>query len=87
MNNLQFEHIRNPDFIALVQKLTQNIQRRAAKQIQLLQENPLYPSLNSRRFLLVFGQSVSLTIRGLWDMKKMIRLFGIGSAPTGNMKR
>ena len=49
MNSLQFEHIRNPDFIALVQRLPQNIQRRAAKQIQVLQENPLYPSLQFKK--------------------------------------
>jgi hypothetical protein len=65
MNNLQFEHIRNPSFIGLVQKLPQNIQRRAAKQIQVLQENPLYPSLQFKKVLLIFGQSVSLTITEL----------------------
>ncbi len=49
MNNLQFEHIRNPNFMGLVQKLPQNIQRRTAKQIQVLQENPLYPSLQFKK--------------------------------------
>ncbi len=58
MNSLQFQHIRNPDFIALVQKLPQNIQRRAAKQVQLLQENPLYPSLKFKK--------VSV---GLWSIR------------------
>lgn len=58
MNNLQFEHIKSPDFIALVQKLPQNIQRRAAKQIQLLEENPLYPSLQFKK--------VSV---GLWSIR------------------
>jgi plasmid maintenance system killer protein len=57
MNNLQFEHIRNPDFIGLVQKLPQNIQRRAARQFQILQENPLYPSLHFKK------------VAGLWSIR------------------
>lgn len=58
MNNLQFEHIRNPDFIGLVQKLPQNIQRRTARQFQILQENPLYPSLHFKK-----------TSTGLWSIR------------------
>ena len=64
MKNSQFEHIRNQKFITLVQKLPTNVQRRAAKQFQLLQEKPLYPSLHFKKSL-VFGHYVLLTITEL----------------------
>ena len=57
MKNSQFEHIRNQKFIALVQKLPTHIQKRAAKQFQLLQENPLYPPLHFKK------------VSGLWSLR------------------
>ena len=49
MNDLQFEHIRNQKFIALVPKLPTHIQIRAAKQFQILKENPLDPTLHFKK--------------------------------------
>ncbi len=45
MNNLQFEHVIDEDYINLEAMLPDSLQRRAARQFRILQENPLYPSL------------------------------------------
>ncbi len=49
MNISQFEHIQDQDFINLVARLPQALQNRVARQFQVLQENPLYPSLHFKK--------------------------------------
>ena len=86
MNISQFEHIQDQDFIDIVLTLSQAMQNRVARQFRILQENPLYPSLHFKKSP-IFGQYALPAITELWDMKIMVRLFGIGLVHTVNMKK
>lgn len=58
MNNLQFEHVIDEEYINLEAVLPDSLQRWAARQFRILQENPLYPSLHFKK--------VSV---GLWSIR------------------
>ena len=58
MNIFQLKHIQDQDFLDLVAALSQALQNRVARQFQVLQENPLYPSLHFKK--------VSV---GLWSIR------------------
>ena len=79
MNNLQFEHIRNQKFIALAQKLPINIQRRTAKQFQILKDNPLYPSLHFKKVSDLWSLRITDNYRALgFEENDKIIWFWIG---------
>ena len=73
MNNLQFEHIRNHKFSDLEQELPLEIQRLAAKQFLMLQENPWHPSLHFKK------------VSGLWSLRITGKYRALGYEENGKI--
>ena len=49
MNDYQFEHILDDSFTDLEAELSEEIRKRVAKQFRILQNDPLYPSLQFKK--------------------------------------
>ena len=71
------------EFQKNLKRLSSNEQKAVAKKLQLLQENPFYPSLRTKKlqgFNNVFEMSVNMDIRILWKYENgiIILLLDIG---------